>query len=93
MNTEPTKSSENAQTTPAQVCELVADALGLDYDEVTADSNMDSVAGWDSLQHLSVISAIETDFELVVGPDDVADLNSVAAIVAFVTSAAKAANG
>lgn len=64
--------------------ELVADALGLELSEVPEDGTMESVEAWDSLQHLSVITAIEADFAITLSPEQVASLQSVSAIGALI---------
>ncbi len=64
--------------------ELVADALGIDLSEVPANGSMESIADWDSLQHLGVINAIEAEYDLSVDPDEIAALHSIAAIASFV---------
>lgn len=66
--------------TPADVSRVIADALGLDVSEVGADASMESLASWDSLQHLSVVMALEAEFGCHLGPEEVTRLTSVARI-------------
>lgn len=41
---------------------LVADILGLDTTQVLAESGPQTTANWDSLAHLSIITAVEERF-------------------------------
>jgi len=60
--------------------ELLADALGLDLEDVSDAATMESVSVWDSLQHLSVITAIEAELAVTLTPEEVPAINSVSAI-------------
>lgn len=63
-----------------EVSRLVAEALGLEPDEVGPEASMDSLEAWDSLQHLGVVMAIEARFGCRLSPEEVTELTSVATI-------------
>ena len=46
------------------VIEIAAEVLEVPADSVTAESSPESVDSWDSLNHLKLITAIETRFDL-----------------------------
>lgn len=71
-----------SSSTTAAVTEVVAGALGLDVAEVGADASMETLAAWDSLQHLGVIMAIEAAFGCRLGAGEIARLTSVARLAA-----------
>ncbi len=64
--------------------EIVADALGLELAEVTANATMETVADWDSLQHLAVVTALEADLAVTLSPEQVTELSSVAMIAELI---------
>ena len=49
--------------------------------EVTADSSRKNTPRWDSLRHIEVIFALEDEFGLQYSEEDMADFDSVRAIV------------
>jgi acyl carrier protein len=66
-----------------KVVAIVERELDRDAGEVNPDSTANDVEGWDSLGHLRVCMAIESAFSVSIPMDDVADLMSVPALVAF----------
>ncbi|HEY4215994.1 MAG TPA: acyl carrier protein [Gemmatimonadaceae bacterium] len=58
-----------------------------DPETVTADSSPDNVPGWDSLQHLNLVLALEEEFQTSFDERQVVDMLSVALIVEIVTEA------
>lgn len=64
---------------------VVADALGLAPEELEPGASMGSVAAWDSLQHLGVITAIEATFACRLSASEIAELTSVERIAAHLT--------
>jgi acyl carrier protein len=56
---------------------IVADVFGLDPQSVTGATSVDNVQGWDSLQHLNLIIALEAEFRVSFTPEEIAELTSV----------------
>jgi acyl carrier protein len=53
-------------------------------EELTPDSGPGTVEGWDSLQQLNLVLAIEQEFELQLGPEDIERLGNIRLIAAVV---------
>jgi citrate synthase len=66
------------------VRDLIAETLDIDESEVHGDLGLHSVAEWSSLDHVTLMVAIEERFGLVVDSSAVARLTTVAAIERFV---------
>lgn len=60
---------------------VVAAVFGVPEESVTTESSRDDVPGWDSVNALHLMMALESEFAVTIGPEDVADLLSVALIV------------
>ena len=68
------------------VLEIMTQLFALPPGTLTAQSSMESVEQWDSLQHINVIVDIEQHFNITLSPDEVMQLHSVQAIVDMVAS-------
>ena len=66
----------------ARVRTILADVFGLDPAEVGDDTSTDSVEAWDSLQHLTVVLALEEEFELTFDDEETVALVSYPLIMA-----------
>jgi len=66
----------------ARIQRTLAQVLDLPVDRVRPDTDQQSVPGWDSLHHVHLISAIESEFGVSIDPEDWLELTSVPAIVA-----------
>ena len=54
-------SAENIEN---RVQAVIADVFGLDPDEVGPETSIETVEAWDSLQHLTVVLALEEEFDI-----------------------------
>ncbi len=67
----------------SKVKEIIKNVLNVGDEEISSDSNIESLGG-DSLSALSILSALERDFEIDI-PDDVAmKINSLPTAVQIV---------
>ena len=66
------------------VVEIMTGVLGLASGSLTLDSSMETVAQWDSLQHINVIMDVEQRFGIVLSPEEVMELHTVRSIVNIV---------
>lgn len=64
-----------------QLRQLVAKALNIPAESVQDSSSMENTDAWDSLAHMDVILSIEQHFAVNLEGDEIADMQSVAAIV------------
>ena len=51
--------------------------LGISADDIKDGLTYESIAQWDSVAHMSLITALEDEFDIMIEIDDVIDLNSV----------------
>jgi acyl carrier protein len=57
--------------------EVVARVFHLDPSEVTDQSSRETVAGWDSMGHLSLITGLEEEFSVSIAIADAMEMTSV----------------
>lgn len=55
-----------------------AEALTVDATVITDDLQYNSIAEWDSVAHMALISALEETFEIMLDTDDIVEMSSVA---------------
>jgi acyl carrier protein len=56
--------------------ETMATILKIKSVEITDISSMDTIKSWDSLSHMNLILAIEDEFQVSIGDEDVANATS-----------------
>lgn len=64
--------------------DLVADQLGVEADEVTAESNIQDDLGADSLDVVDLITTIEDEFDLSIPDEAVEEIKTVGDIVNYI---------
>ena len=57
--------------------EVLSNVLGVSIEEINDDSSPDSLDQWDSLSHIKLVMAIESEFEVELSPEDSMDMLSV----------------
>ena len=57
--------------------DVISNVLGVSLEEINDDSSPDSLDKWDSLSHLKLVMAIESEFEVELSPEDSMDMLSV----------------
>lgn len=67
-----------------QIAQVIADVLGIPVAQVTPDRAPDNVEGWDSVQHLNLMLAIEQAVGVQLEPEDIEEMQSVGAILEIV---------
>jgi acyl carrier protein len=63
----------------------VLEALRKIFPEVHAGSNVDNLAGWDSLNHLRALLGLEEAFQVAFTPEEMGEMTSVTAMVAVIS--------
>jgi acyl carrier protein len=58
----------------------IAAALNVAADELSEESSPDTIAAWDSLNHLNIVMAIEGEFDVALSADDVMEMRNVGLI-------------
>ena len=64
---------------------LVSEVLGVPIRDVNEDSSPDSITNWDSLSHLNLVLALETEFGVSLSIEDVTEMLSVRLIRMILT--------
>jgi len=60
-----------------QIVAVFARVLGIDPSQVSDDLRYNTIPQWDSIAHMSVVSALEEAFGVMIDMDDVIDMSSV----------------
>jgi acyl carrier protein len=58
----------------------IESTLGVPAGTVQEDSSPETIASWDSLNHLNLVMAVESEFGISLSPQDVVDMRNVALI-------------
>lgn len=56
--------------------QIMADTFQVDITVINEDATPDTVENWDSLQQLNLVAALETEFDIALTPEDIADMLS-----------------
>jgi acyl carrier protein len=75
-----------SETIEQRTCRVVADVFGLPIEQVTRATSHENVEGWDSLNVLNILMAVEGEFGVGISPEEAAEFVSVEKIVAVVES-------
>ena len=60
-----------------RVRHIIADLFQRSFEEITPHTSPDTLAGWDSLQHLNLVLALEQEFALQFTPEEIEQMLSV----------------
>jgi acyl carrier protein len=69
--------------------EVISNVLGIPTVEINNDSSPDNIEKWDSLSHLKLVMAIESEFNVELSPEDSMDMLSVKLIRIILQDALK----
>lgn len=59
---------------------IVADVLGVPLGNISDEDSPSTIESWDSLRHISLILAVEAEFEISFSPDEAVEMMSVGII-------------
>jgi acyl carrier protein len=68
----------------SRVQRIVSDVLQIPLEQVLPETSPDNVETWDSIQHLTLVLALEQEFGIQFSPEEIEQLLSVDLIAAFV---------
>ncbi len=68
-----------------KVKELFADTFDVDESDIHDETSRDSLANWDSLNHLRLVTALEQDFDISLTMDEINSMTSFSKIVEYVS--------
>jgi acyl carrier protein len=76
-----------AETAELRVRRMVADVLNVPLAQVMRATSPETVDTWDSVQHLNLVLALESEFGVSVPPEDIEKLRSVGDMIDMVAKA------
>ena len=60
-----------------EIQKIISDKLGIPPESVRLDSKAADLQGWDSVNHIMIITDIEDTFDFKFGLEEIAEMNSV----------------
>ena len=63
-----------------RINQIVSDVFGVPVETVTSNSSADNIESWESLSHINLILAIESEFEISLSPDEAMEMLTVGLI-------------
>jgi len=73
-----------AETTEAQIRQIAADIFQMPLAQVTVASSPESIEAWDSMGHLNLVLALESQMGVSLPPEEIEQMKSIGAIVELV---------
>ena len=67
----------NSQMNENRLKKCFSESLGMPPDEIADGLAYNSVKQWDSVAHMALVAAIETEFDLMLDTDDIIGMSSV----------------
>jgi len=67
-----------------QVRAIASDVFGVPTDQITPGSSPESVEGWDSIQHLNFVLALEERFGFQLSPEEMDAMRTIGQIAQIV---------
>ena len=64
-----------------KIRKIIAEILNVDEKEIDDDTAIGDIQGWDSLNQLKILSAVETEFNIQFTPDVLMELEDFSDIV------------
>tara|TARA_B100000767_G_scaffold267519_1_gene286356 strand:- start:396 stop:647 length:252 start_codon:yes stop_codon:yes gene_type:complete len=72
---------KNEQLISSQVRSIVADALNLEFDEISLKSSKEEFPEWDSMTYLTIVSNIEDEFDISISGENIDKFGSIPQII------------
>jgi len=72
---------KNDQILSSRVRSIVAEALNLDFDEVSSKSTQKEFSEWDSMAYLTILSYIEDEFDISISGENIDKFGSIPQII------------
>jgi acyl carrier protein len=74
-----------------QVRSVASDLLGIPADGISAASSPESIEAWDSVQHLTLVLALEEEFNLQLSPEEIEQMKNIGDIAKLIERKLQAA--
>lgn len=69
---------QTMEATEQKLRSAFSKALGIPKSEINDEVAYDKSKGWDSIAHMALIAALDSEFDIMLDTDDVVDLSSYA---------------
>jgi acyl carrier protein len=69
-----------------RVRSIAADVLKVPAGKITSESSTENVEGWDSVQHLNLVLALEQEFSVQFDPEEIDQMNSIGKVASILES-------
>jgi acyl carrier protein len=73
-----------SDTIETQVLQTASDVFGVPVGELSAGSSPQTVEGWDSVQHLNLVLALEESAGIQIDPEDIEQIKTLGDAVSIV---------
>jgi len=60
-----------------RIHEVLSQVMGVPLSTVSDESSPDNTEGWDSVRHLNLVVAVESEFDVSLSPEDAMEMRSV----------------
>lgn len=60
-----------------RIVKVFSESLGIDSSSVVDDLQYNSIPQWDSIAHMALVAALESEFDIMMDTDDIIDMSSV----------------
>ncbi len=67
---------QTMEATEHKLRTVFSEVLGIPPSEINDEIAYDKSKGWDSLAHMALIAALDSEFDIMLDTDDVVDLSS-----------------
>jgi acyl carrier protein len=64
----------------ARLQQVLADVFSVPLDGITPQSSPETISGWDSIHHMSMVIAVEQEFDVRFAPEEIEQLFTIQAI-------------
>jgi acyl carrier protein len=58
----------------AKLKQVLADVFGVDVSDINDEASVDTIAKWDSLNHLNLVLALEEQFQVSLSEDQIIEM-------------------
>ena len=67
-----------------RVKQVAADVFGASADQITPDSSPQTIESWDSVQHLNLVLALESELNVRIDPEEIERMKTIGDVIALV---------
>ncbi len=75
-----------------QVRGIASDIFAIPAQEITPESSPETIKTWDSTQHLSLVLALEEQFQIQLSPEEIEQMTSIGEVTRLLESKLQASS-